>query len=107
MQDWTDLKHQILVQERLLEYLLRLVKQDVGEREAVDLDNLVAHGEAAVAVDAAARLDALHHEAPVLVAGDHVNAEGTCMRVRGGRDKLHQMMAASSLIQLTHQSHSV
>ena len=75
MQDRPDLKHQILVQERLFEYLLRLVKQDVGEREAVDLDYLVADGEAAVAVDAAPGLDALHHQAAVLVAGDHVDAE--------------------------------
>ena len=72
----TNLQDQILVQEGLFEYLLRLVELDVGEREAVDLDDLVAHGQAAVAVDAASGLDALHHEATVLVAGDHVDAEG-------------------------------
>ena len=67
------------MEKGLFEYLLRLVEEDVGEREAVDLYDLVAHGEAAVAVDAASGLDALHHEAPVVVAGDHVNAEGTCI----------------------------
>ena len=72
----TNLQDQILVQKGLFEYLLRLVELDVGEREAVDLDDLVAHGQAAVAVHAASGLDALHHEATVLVAGDHVDAKG-------------------------------
>ena len=59
------------------EDFLGFVETDVEERVAVDLDDLVADGEAAVAVDPAAGLDALDDEAAVVVARDDVDAEGT------------------------------
>lgn len=59
-----------------LENFLGLVEGHVEERVAVDLDDLVADGQAAVAVDPAAGLDALDDESTVVVAGDDVDTEG-------------------------------